>query len=303
MKRLVSYSALTLFTLSMLITASGVLHAEATISGVAEMDYTHIGTRSGKDKTDDKLTVQDVMIYVKGPVGDKAKFFSEFMVNPNSSGDEVHSAHDQSIQVERMYLSTTKLLKGHTIKAGIFQLFDGPVKSYHVATGNPLPGNVIFFKNPWAHGNTLHDVFTDAGVELSGMKGQFGYRIAGFNGMGEKTPSSTSFGDASPTGVFGKLLRTSRAVPGLQAGLSYYSADDTTDSEPVATSTANLVSDEDEYLIGELIYRRPAYRLTGLWLDGTQTRQRAGGGFDNEGDGFMVEGVYNASDNLSLVGR
>ncbi|MFB6355469.1 MAG: hypothetical protein ABEJ65_03015 [bacterium] len=293
---------LTLFLLSLVILAGMTLtpvtplQAEgASISGVVEMDYTHIGTRDGKSNSDDNLTVQDVMFYVKGPVGDKAKFFSEFMINPNSSGDEIGSSHDQSIQVERMYLTTDKLLKDHTVKAGIFQLFDGTIKNYHVATGNPLPGDVVFFKNPWLghHGNgNLHDVFTDVGLSVSGMRGPISYQVSGFNGQGEKTPSSTDFDDASPSGVFGKVQYTFRSLRGLQAGVSYYNASTTDD-------TSAYGGNEDKYVIGEIIYRRPAYKFTGLYLDGTQTRQ----GNDIEGGGFMVEGVHNTTSKLSIVGR
>ncbi len=300
------------------------------------MNYRSIDDNAEADNTLDEFRVEDVMIYVKGPVGDRANFFSEFMVNPNSADDEIGSAHDQSVRVERMYLSTDQLIPDHSLKAGLYQNFDGIVKDYHVATGNPLPGDVIFFKNPWVghHGNgTLHDVFTDVGLSLSGRRGGLGYKLNVFNGMGERTPERSAFEDAEPEGLFGKLQYTFRnqSLRGLQVGLSYYRAKGTeqvekfTETELVADTQTGEVTEvtdvhgssqfepKDEYWIGELIYRRPRWTASFLYLNGEQTRAVSHeehelygipfGERDHEGDGYLAELQYNTTDKLTLVGR
>lgn len=283
-------------------------YPEASISGIFEMNYRHIEDDADNENTSDQFNVEDVMIFIKGDIGEKASFFSEFMVNPNSADDEIGEAHDQSVRVERIYLSTRKLIPNHSLKAGQYQVFDGPIKDYHNAMGNPLPGDIIFFNNPWAghHGSgTLHDVFAELGLGLSGSQGQFSYILDVFNGRADITPERSAFDDAEPTGVFGKVLWTSMALPGLQAGVSYFKADGTED-EVTEGGTTLLGSPEDTFWIGELIYRTPTWTLTGMYLDGEQTRlnfDENDDSFDNEGSGWLAEAVYRATSKLSLVGR
>lgn len=265
----------------------------AKITGTGEINFKHVDI--GKKDADSSFAVEKIMLYVTGQVSEDIDYFSEFMINPRTGDDEVHAAHDETIQVERLYLTSSKIIPGHTLKVGLFQLFDGPIKDYHVGTNNPLPGDIIFFKNPWTHENTLHDIFTDVGISIGGMKPPFGYTFAVVNGMGDRTLSGTDIDNAYLRGFFTKLFFVPPMIPGLSLSSMYYTGE--------KTASAEWGNEKDEYVISEVVYRWNDLELIGMYLSGTQRRQSGNSEFDNKGSGFMFQTKYNLTNKLSLIGR
>lgn len=264
----------------------------AKVTGTGEFNFKHIGPGENADTS---FVVEDIMLYITGQISEDIDYFSEFMINPRTADTEVGEAHDETVQVERLYLTSSKLIPRHTLKLGLFQLFDGPIKDYHVGTNNPLPGDIIFFKNPWAHHNTLHDIFTDVGISIGGMMPPVGYTFAVFNGMGDRTPSGTAFDDVYPRGFFTKFLLVPPFVPGLSLSGMYYTGEE--------TASAAWGSNKDEYFISDIIYRWGDLELIGMYLIGTQRRQSGTTEFDNKGNGFMFQAKYNLTDKLSAIAR
>ncbi|MFB6345666.1 MAG: hypothetical protein ABEK50_07845 [bacterium] len=272
-----------------------------SLNGDLAVNYEHAGTDSNDNTTRNALTVEEAFLYLHGPVGREVSVFTEFKITPRSQGDNVHASHDETLVVDRAYLETDKLVYDQTLQAGIVNVFDGMVKEYHHSSDNPLPGNVVFFSNPWAHHDTLHDVLSEAGLKLSGRSKRVEYQFALTNGFGDLTPSRTSFDDANFTGGYGRLHYRPFHLEGLGVGVSYYNAEATADTQWGAP--------EDQYLIAELDYVSNSWQFRSLYLRGTQTRgdDTDGDGldeeFENSGSGFVVEGLYNLTETVSSIAR
>lgn len=264
----------------------------ANISATGKISFEHI--EPGKN-ADNSFAAEDLMLYITGQVSEDIKYFSEFMINPRASDDVLSEVHNQTFRVERLYLTSNSIIPKHSIKVGLFQLFDGPIKDYHVGTNNPLPGDIIFFKNPWGGHNTLHDVYTDVGVSISGMKPPFGYTFSLTNGMGDRTPSGTDFDSIAPRGFFAKLLFVPPAIPGLSLSTMYYSGEKTADGA--------WGSKKDRYYISDIAYRWEDLELMGMYIRAIQTRQNGNTEFDNKGYGFLFQAKYNLTKKLAAIVR
>lgn len=264
----------------------------AKITGTGKINFKHVGPGNNSDNS---FVTEDIMLYITGKVSDDIEYFSEFLINPRAEDDAFNNPHKQTFRVERLYLTSNNIIPKHSLKVGIFQLFDGPVKDYHVGTNNPLPGDLIFFKNPWDGEENLHSIFTDVGVSIGGTKSSFGYNFSVFNGMGDRTPSGTDFDDIAPRGFFTKLLFVPSQIPGLSLAGSYYTGEKTAD--------AAWGSKKDEYFISEIIYRWNDLELMGMYLLGSQTRQSGSSEFEHDGSGFVLQSKYNLTDKLAVIGR
>lgn len=272
-----------------------------SLNGQVAVNYVHRGSDANDTTTLSGASFEEILLHVEGPVSKDVYFFSEFEIVPNAGDDELGSAHDQTLTVDRAFLKSREWVNNHTTKAGVFYLFDGMIQQYHHSHANPLPGEIVFFKNPWAHHDTLHDVLSDLGVKVAGRQGNLHYSVALFNGMGDITTESTRFANASMDGYYGNVRYRIPGMKGTYFGLSYYRSEATADTE--------WGGDRDEYAVAEAAYRADDWRLRGLYLTGTQTRGKDTDGdgmdeeFDNEGSGYVVEGLYDVTDFLSGVAR
>ncbi len=318
--KVIFYLVVFSFTISIygLFLVNQVVAQSATISGLGEFNYRYFGPGEGQEEANSGFSIEDVMFFVKGSSGDKVDFFSEFIINPKSADEHLETAHDQSVAIERLYVSSSAVIPHHTVKAGLFHVFDGPIQGYHSARGNPLPGDLIFYRNPWLghHGpRSLHDIFHELGVSITGMQLPVMYTVSVFNGLGERTPSGNQFDNAKLSGTFAKVQYISQQLRGLRAGLSFYYAEglETKATDQDGNFVGPEVAPVNQYWVGEIVYQKPFVKLTALYLQGVQSRAVSNGmyeeynmpygKFDHEGRSLMGEVMYNWTDSFATIGR